>query len=79
MLLSPEVYSAGSVYGLPAIPERYRRRCFPSRTLVKGLLLAGADACSLGIGGALMGGIFAAGYALGPQGFMQIMQRARSS
>lgn len=72
-------HSAGSVYGLPATPERYRRRCFPSRTPVKGLLLAGADACSLGIGGALMGGIFAAGYALGPQGFMQIMQRARSS
>jgi len=43
---------------------------------VPGLLLAGADACALGVMGAVMGGVFAAGAALGPAGFPRIMGAA---
>ncbi|MHB1629375.1 MAG: phytoene desaturase family protein [Bacilli bacterium] len=66
----------GAIYGLPATPERIRRRWFGARTSIKGLLLTGADVCSLGIEGALMGGVFAAGAALGPLGFFRVMAAA---
>ena len=49
----------------------------PARTEVDGLFIAGADACSPGVAGALMGGVFAAGAVLGASGFPTIMAAAR--
>ncbi len=43
-----------------------------------GLLLTGADVCSLGIVGAMMGGVWTAGYALGSLGFLHVMPTARA-
>ncbi len=43
------------------------------------LLLTGADAVSLGITGAFMGGLLAAGAALGPMGLPRIFAAARSA
>jgi all-trans-retinol 13,14-reductase len=71
-----EHYHEG-IYGLPATPERFRRRWFGAQTPVRGLLLTGTDVCSLGIEGAMMGGVFTAGYALGPLGFLHIMSTAQ--
>jgi all-trans-retinol 13,14-reductase len=71
-----EQYHEG-IYGLPATPERFRRRWFGAQTPVRGLLLTGTDVCSLGIEGAMMGGAFTAGYALGPLGFLRVMSRAQ--
>ncbi|MCW5982151.1 MAG: NAD(P)/FAD-dependent oxidoreductase [Bryobacteraceae bacterium] len=53
---------AGGIYGLPSTPARYRpenRGWTHPRSPVPGLFLTGADAGSLGIVGALMGGVTA--------------------
>lgn len=74
--LSVEHYTshpAGSFYGLPATPRRYRSHRFGPHTPVAGLLLSGQDAGCLGILGAMMGGMGAACQALGPSGYPMIL------
>ena len=63
----------GRFYGVPAVPLRYRNFRRGPRTPVKGLFLTGQDAGSLGITGALMGGVGAAAQVLGAMGFFRIM------
>ena len=70
-------HRAGGIYGLQATPERIRNQLVPARTEIDGLLIAGADACSPGVAGAMMGGVFATGVLLGAQGFPQIMALAK--
>jgi len=56
----------GSMYGVPATPERYKADWLSAQTPLKGLYLSGSDVCSLGIVGAMMGGmgsVIAAGHA----------------
>ena len=67
---------SGGFAQLAATPQRLRARRTPAALPVPGLYLTGADACSLGIMGALMGGVFAAGTVLGPLGIPRIMARA---
>src|SRR5579859_3647678 len=69
----------GAVYGLPATPERLRMARFGPRTPIRGLLLAGADVASLGIVGAMMGGVVAAASVLGVRGFPRITRAAEST
>lgn len=71
-------HSRGAIYGVPAVPDRYRL-AHGVRTPVPGLLLTGADVCSLGVEGALMGAAFAAGTLLGPLGFPRLVARARAA
>ena len=66
----------GAIYGMPVTPHRLGARIGAANTPVKGLLLAGADVCTLGIEGAMMGGVFAAAATMGPLGFPQLMRRA---
>ncbi len=69
-----------AIYGSPGTPERFRARQLTVRTKIRNLLLTGADACCLGIQGALMGGVFAAGYALHPlMGFPRIVRAAQAA
>ena len=49
----------GEIYGLAATPERFELRGLGARTPVAGLLLTGTDAASLGVVGALYGGVIA--------------------
>ncbi len=63
----------GAIYGIPCIPERLDQPWIGSRTPVKNLYLTGADAFSLGIMGAMMGGVKTAGLIQGPLGFFKIM------
>ena len=58
----------GAVYSLAPTPARFLSRSLGIRTPLKGLYLAGQDAASPGITGAMMGGIMAAG-AVAPQVF----------
>ncbi len=51
----------GAIYGLEPTPSRFACRALRPRTPVKGLYLAGGDVGTLGVVGALMGGIMAAG------------------
>lgn len=67
-------HPAGAFYGIPATPERYRKRLTTPRTPIEGLYLTGQDAGFLGIAGALMAGMSAACQVLGPAGHNQIMR-----
>ncbi len=69
-------HPAGRIYGAPATPDRMLDGKFGVRTPVKGLYLAGADAMSLGIVGAFMGGAMAAGAAMGTLGIQKIFAAA---
>jgi phytoene dehydrogenase-like protein len=69
-------YPSGGYAELAATPDRIRRRLVPATTRVPGLYLTGADTCSLGIMGALMGGVFSAAAVLGPTGLPRIMRAA---
>ena len=69
-------HPGGRFYGLPTRPARYRSSPLGALTPVPGLYLAGADVASLGIIGAMMGGVAAASHVLGPLGFLRIMAKA---
>jgi all-trans-retinol 13,14-reductase len=58
-------YDSGEIYGIAATPERYRLRELGARTPIRGLYLTGQDAASLGVVGALFGGVVSASAALG--------------
>lgn len=66
----------GGIYGIAATPERFERRLVSARSPIPGLVLAGADVCSPGIVGSLMGGVFAVGAARGMRAVGSIMQSA---
>jgi phytoene dehydrogenase-like protein len=70
---------AGGIYGIPAMPERFARTENRIKTPIKGLFLTGADVVSLGIVGALMGGVMAAAAQLGPMGFFTITGLAKQT
>ena len=55
----------GEIYGLAHTPDRFEQRWLQPRTPIKGLYLSGADVCSAGVGGALMGGLICVSAALG--------------
>jgi all-trans-retinol 13,14-reductase len=58
-------YGRGEIYGIAATPDRYRLRDLGARTPIRGLYLTGQDAASLGVVGALFGGVVSASAALG--------------
>ncbi len=58
-------FQHGEIYGLSAVPERFRLRSIGARTPVRNLYLTGADAVSPGLAGALFGGIVTASAVLG--------------
>ena len=51
----------GAIYGLEATPRRFTSSNLRTRTPIKNLYLAGGDVATLGVTGALVGGILAAG------------------
>jgi all-trans-retinol 13,14-reductase len=69
---------AGTIYGYPATPDRFRKTWLAPKTPVRNLYLTGADAAVLGVMGALMGGVATASTLLGSTGFLQIMRAANS-
>ncbi len=67
----------GSVYGIPATPERFGLPYLSVARLVRHLYLTGADVASLGIMGAMMGGVATTARLLGGLGFFRIMAAAK--
>lgn len=53
-------HPSGEIYGLAHTPARFEARHLRAHTPVAGLFLTGADICTAGVGGALMGGIMTA-------------------
>ena len=58
-------YGSGEIYGLAPTPQRYALRSLGARTPIRGLYLTGQDVASLGVVGALFGGVISASAALG--------------
>jgi all-trans-retinol 13,14-reductase len=50
----------GEIYGLSHAPARFAARQLRPETPIPGLYLTGADICTAGVGGALMGGVLTA-------------------
>ena len=67
----------GSVYGIPATPERFRLPYLGVSTPVRNLYLTGADVASLGIMGAMMGGVATTARLLGSLGFFRIVAASK--
>jgi all-trans-retinol 13,14-reductase len=65
-------YAQGEMYGLSATPARYALRELGARTPVRGLYLTGQDVTTLGIAGALFGGVVSASAALGKNLFSAV-------
>src|SRR5262249_51922032 len=55
---------SGSFYGLAHTPARFQLRSLGPRTPIRDLYLAGQDAATGGVTGAVMGGVLAASAAL---------------
>jgi len=71
-------HKEGSIYGLSCTPLRFQQEWIGNRTPVENLFLTGADSCSPGIGGALMGGVGAASLVLGFTGALRLIREAFS-
>ena len=58
-------YGHGEIYGVAATPDRLQMRELGARTPIRGLYLTGQDAATLGVMGALFGGVISASAAIG--------------
>jgi all-trans-retinol 13,14-reductase len=58
-------YGKGEIYGVASTPARYAVRKLGARTPIRNLYLTGQDVTSLGVVGALYGGVVTASVALG--------------
>ena len=58
-------YPQGEAYGLAATPQRFRLRSLTPHTSIRNLYLTGQDVASLGVAGALFGGVITASAVLG--------------
>jgi len=65
-------YGHGEIYGFSATPQRYKMREIGARTPIRGLFLTGQDVASLGVVGALFGGVISASAALGKNLFSAV-------
>jgi all-trans-retinol 13,14-reductase len=62
-------YGHGEIYGIASTPDRFLMRELGARTPIRGLYIAGQDAASLGVVGALYGGVIGASAATGKNFF----------
>jgi all-trans-retinol 13,14-reductase len=69
-------YGHGEIYGIASTPERYLTRELGARTPIRGLYLTGQDAASLGVVGALYGGVIGASVASG-KNFFSVVSKPR--
>ncbi|OAP61374.1 hypothetical protein AYL99_03577 [Fonsecaea erecta] len=70
-------HSTGAIYGFKGTPQIYASSVLSRASPIAGLQISGTDASSLGVAGALMGGVVAASRVLGPFGFVRIMRASR--
>ncbi len=70
-------YQQGEAYGLAATPERFRLRTLTPHTPIRRLYLTGQDVASLGVAGALFGGVMTASAVLGRNLMSTVTKPAR--
>ena len=64
----------GSIYGIEATPDRFRNKHLRPATPIKGLYMAGSEIATVGVIGAMMGGVMSV-MAAEPTGAMKLMAR----
>jgi all-trans-retinol 13,14-reductase len=70
-------HPAGGIYGLPATPERLKKKWLGIHTPIKNLYMVGADSLMLGLLPAMMSGALAYGVAEGmPLNLMRVFKTA---
>ncbi|MDJ0763890.1 MAG: NAD(P)-binding protein [Myxococcota bacterium] len=67
----------GMMYGHTPGSQIFGKGRISAKTTIKGLFLSGADACTMGVTGAMMGGVAAASAANGPLGLFKVVASAR--
>ncbi len=70
-------WEKGSFYGVPPTPRRFQYKWINPKTPVKNLYLTGTDAATLGVFGALMGGLYATATITGRRGMLKMMKAIR--
>jgi phytoene dehydrogenase-like protein len=70
-------WNKGMYNGIPATPKRYKMDYLKPQTPVKNFYMTGCDISSLGIVGAMMGGVAAASLQNGLLGFIKIIGAAK--
>ena len=70
-------YQQGEAYGLAATPERFRLRSLTPHTPIRNLYLTGQDVASLGVAGALFGGVMTVSAVLGRNLMSMVTKPAR--
>ncbi len=71
-------YGHKEIYGIASTPERFLTRELGARTPIHGLYLTGQDAASLGVVGALYGGVIGASAAAG-RNFFSVVSKPRDT
>ena len=71
-------YRHGEIYGIASTPDRFLMRELGARTPIRGLYLTGQDAASLGVVGALYGGVIGASAAAG-KNFFSVVSKPRAA
>jgi all-trans-retinol 13,14-reductase len=69
----------GEIYGLSHVPDRFEQRWLRPRSPIQGLYLTGADVCTAGVAGALMGGVLSSTAILGPKVMKEVFARRGAS
>ncbi len=72
-------YQQGEAYGLAATPERFGLRSLTPSTSIRNLYLTGQDVASLGVAGALFGGVMAASAVLSRNLMSTVTKPARGT
>ena len=72
-------YAKGEAYGLAATPERFRLRSLTPQTSIRNLYLTGQDVASLGVAGALFGGVITASAVLRRNLMSRVTKPARAA
>lgn len=65
---------AGSIYGIEPTPTRFRNRWLRPGSPIKGLFMAGSEVASVGVIGAMMGGVLSV-LAAEPVGIMKMLRK----
>jgi len=65
----------GEIYGLAHSPRRFEQRWLRPRTPIEGLYLTGADVCTAGVAGALLGGMLCSSAVLGKNALAAVLQK----
>ncbi len=64
----------GSFYGIPVSPKRYKYNWISPKTPIKNLYLTGSDAATIGVIGAMMGGLLTTAVINGGMSMLKIMK-----